>query len=116
MWTERSEFSEHDVEQQKAAGDAKYEALRSEFKQKSLEKAAETAAVYAKYKALICDIYNKHDPAKVDTVDSLLSRHRGSEEAVYKRLCIKYQVGWHWTQMNPVRHWSEVLKPCQRVL
>ena len=30
------------------------------------------------------------DPAKLDEVEEMLERHKGSEEELYKRICLKY--------------------------
>lgn len=46
----------------------------------------------AKYRALIVEIYQEHNPDKLDGVDNLLAKYRGREELVYRGICTKYQI------------------------
>lgn len=52
--------------------------------------AAEEQAAH--YRALICKVYSEHNPSKLDDVDKLLSKYRGREEHLYKKVCDKYKV------------------------
>jgi len=45
-----------------------------------------------KYKELICEIYQEHNPSKLNDVDSLLAKYKGREELVYRGICDKYKV------------------------
>lgn len=45
-----------------------------------------------RYRDLICEIYEEHNPSKLSDVDGLLKKYRGKEEMVYKGVCEKYKV------------------------
>jgi len=63
---------------------------------KKKEKKGETeearAEKLAKLKPLIVEVYQEHNPSKVDSVDQLLAKYKGKEEQLYHSICEKYSV------------------------
>jgi len=55
------------------------------------------AAVFAIYKERLKEVLTKHNPAGVNTIDTLLNRFPGKEHLVYVQICKKCGV----TPMNP---------------
>eukprot|EP00929_Paragymnodinium_shiwhaense_P073944 TRINITY_DN377_c0_g1_i2.p1 TRINITY_DN377_c0_g1~~TRINITY_DN377_c0_g1_i2.p1 ORF type:complete len:2003 (+),score=627.31 TRINITY_DN377_c0_g1_i2:115-6123(+) len=54
--------------------------------------AKEHAEKVAVVKPLIIEIYQHHNPAKLDHVDDLLTKYKGREEQLYHSVCEKYKV------------------------
>lgn len=50
-----------------------------------------SAEVNAKYGELIRGVYQRHNPAKLGEVESLLLKYQGMEAELYHRVCEKYQ-------------------------
>jgi len=46
----------------------------------------------SKIKPLICEVYQAHNPAKLEDVDQLLAKYKGREEQLYIGVCDKYGV------------------------
>ncbi|CAE8611331.1 unnamed protein product [Polarella glacialis] len=61
-------------------------------KKKDKKDDAEKAERLAKVKPLICEVYQEHNPSKIDGVDQLLAKYKGKEEQLYFSICEKYKV------------------------
>lgn len=52
---------------------------------------ADGSEVNERYSALIRGVYQRHNPAKLNEVESLLIKYQGMEAELYHRVCEKYQ-------------------------
>jgi len=58
--------------------------------EKPPKEADEPAEADAKYGDLIRSVYQRHNPAKLGEVESLLEKYKGMEAALYQKVCEKY--------------------------
>lgn len=76
---------------------------------------AEGSEVNERYSALIRGVYQRHNPAKLNEVESLLIKYQGMEAELYHRVCEKYQE----TPQEPTEpgppHNAEAAAPASRV-
>lgn len=63
---------------------------QEEAQEAAVEDAALFPEVNARFSELIRGVYKRHNPAKLNEVESLLEKYRGMEAELYNRVCEKY--------------------------